>query len=1002
MSFSVLWGLFAGFAVILADRFDTRTCRIHLVSSDVIASCNGLNLASVPTSIPQDVTILDLSHNMLTEINGSDFRRFKTLRVLDLSFNMISLADFELLDNLEILNLTHNNITNVCKTDTAGNLHEDWENGNSFQTTNDNTGFQSTKKKHATMENKKSVAEQKPTTQTKTLSPAVRVSFLRSLQTLHLDHNLITFIQAGCFVFLRSLEVLSLSGNRLQTIPNDTFRGLFSLQELRLDNTKLQTMDPGSLNGLSQLQTLFLSFNKLTSTEFSIPLGLFRPVGLTLRTLYLHGNDLDGSYPDAALSDLVALETLTIDTFASYDESGAVFGSGFGAMKKLRTLDLSYNFNLNRITNQTFLPFANSSLQTLLMPSSFGKIFALENCAFCPLKHLSILRISDAKSMAINIDKALQSFYAFQLNGNELALVDLNVFVSYNVLNGMVTLTRRSTEFLLKSCVRTLLLRSDNIVAIERHAFGGNRDIFNSCLRRIDLSHNRIAVFDILSAVSMVMNMPSLVSLEIQQQNVFSLNEAMYMLGNNKDPSPVSHPGIANWTLPLSLNSHFSFLNLSSACNFFGYLPQNLILKNCNLRVLDFSYVTMIGCTSKIMGLEHLENLNMSGNNCRHTDPSFLDSLPALRILTLQTMNFDPTFMMNHGTRLLQNVTKLERLDLSLNGLERLPFDFVHKQGHLSQLLLANNKLQTLSLDFSRHGNLTLVDISDNQISQLTATERESLDQLIARQSHHFHLRLHGNPLACTCRTLDFVLWLRSTSVQLDNHGDFPCRTDNGDLTSTGRVADQWQLAWRRCVGPTALWASVAGMLLLLSLVGAVWGVAANATRLRFLLRVFKHIKMPRRAEFEKDAYIAYCDADAELVCFRLKPALQDRRGVRLLIKDLPRDELGLDFYLLPGDNVAQKMLEHIDLCWKVVLVLTPAQGNDPMAGFTTRAVLQSISDKMPDRVLLVCVGVRHVPALASVRALLDTVPENQVFFVPDRAGEDHPAWDDMAAVIMG
>ena len=138
-----------------------------------------------------------------------------------------------------------------------------------------------------------------------------------------------------------------------------------------------------------------------------------------------------------------------------------------------------------------------------------------------------------------------------------------------------------------------------------------------------------------------------------------------------------------------------------------------------------------------------------------------------------------------------------------------------------------------------------------------------------------------------------------------------------------------------------------------------------------------------------QDAYVAYCDADAEFVCLRLKRELQDRRGAHLLIKDLPRDETATQFWLLPGDNAAQKMLEHMDLCWKVVLVLTPALSSDPMVGFMTRAVLQTITDRMQDRVLLLCVGVSHVPALASLRALLDIVSEKQVFFLPARASRN-------------
>ena len=59
---------------------------------------------------------------------------------------------------------------------------------------------------------------------------------------------------------------------------------------------------------------------------------------------------------------------------------------------------------------------------------------------------------------------------------------------------------------------------------------------------------------------------------------------------------------------------------------------------------------------------------------------------------------------------------------------------------------------------------------------------------------------------------------------QQDKGGNYSCMTDSGQLSSTATEADHWQLSWRRCVGPTVLWASVVGMLLLLSLTGLVWG----------------------------------------------------------------------------------------------------------------------------------------------------------------------------------
>jgi hypothetical protein len=369
----------------------------------------------------------------------------------------------------------------------------------------------------------------------------------------------------------------------------------------------------------------------------------------------------------------------------------------------------------------------------------------------------------------------------------------------------------------------------------------------------------------------------------------------------------------------------------------------------------------------------------------------------------MRKMSFASGFIAQNGRRLFNNLTLIETLDLSYNDLASLPKDLLSRQPALQKLILLGNNLESFELDLSFHANLTLLDLSNNRLLVLSEATRNSMDTLAARQRQPFQLRLHGNLLACTCATLDFLRWIGTTRVALDVDDDLTCVTDSGQLSSIRVEARHWMARWRRCVGPTALWSAMALLLLMTSLTGAVWGLAKNATRLRFLFTVLRRIRMPQRAEFVRDAYVAYCDADFRFVCGLLHRELGVRRGVRLLIKDLPVDTAATRFWQLPGDNVPFKILEHIDLSWKVILVLTAALARDDMAGFMMRAALQRVTDRMPRRVLLLYVGQQRLPELASVQALLETVPESQVFFLPDPATpqQQRHVWDAIAQTIL-
>jgi hypothetical protein len=666
-------------------------------------------------------------------------------------------------------------------------------------------------------------------------------------------------------------------------------------------------------------------------------------------------------------------------------------------------LDLSdKNCWLNRLTNNTFVHLANTSLTTLTLAGCSSHLVAIEPCVVCPLRTLTVVDWKYTNNKILSVTSALRTFYAFTVSGQEVQTFNLRHFHESKSRALGLHLTASGMAHVLDTCVRELLLARNYIVAVKRGALVRPGSLFNKCLRPLDLSYN--VLFVIYPMLFFLWNeFSSLEQLEFQQQRVFSLERAEQMLSERAMLEFDAREHVV-YGMTVTLPPQIRFVNVSGAIYLNGQLPAKLTFRNCvHCRNLDASYIRFIGCTCVFEGLGNLEVVNITGSDCYNTSLTFFDAFPRVKTLTMQKMTFAPRFVAQHGRRLFSNLSFLETLDLSYNDLGFLPNDLLSRQPALRKLILLGNNLESLDLDLSFHPNLTLLDLSDNRLSMLSEAARFSLDSLAATQRQPLHLHLQGNPLACTCAMVEFMRWLGTTRVALDRGGDYTCVTDSGQLSSTGVEARQWMNKWRRCVGPTALWSAMALLLLMTSLTGAVWGVAKNITRLRFLFTVLSRIRMPQRSEFSRDAYVVYCDEDAEFVCGRLRRELGVTRGVRLLIKDLPVDVAATRFWQLPGDNVPFKILEHIDLSWKVILVLTPALARDDMAGFMTRAALQSVTDRMPRRVLLLYVGQKKLPELASVQALLETVPESQVFFLPLPASpqEQRRVWDSMAQAIL-
>jgi hypothetical protein len=95
-------------------RPDVLRCTIHN-GDGFYVNCSGRNLTSVPTSLPHDVTNLDLSRNRISDVSSGALRVYGDLRVLDVSDNALERVDRSALPtSLLTLRMSHNSITSVC------------------------------------------------------------------------------------------------------------------------------------------------------------------------------------------------------------------------------------------------------------------------------------------------------------------------------------------------------------------------------------------------------------------------------------------------------------------------------------------------------------------------------------------------------------------------------------------------------------------------------------------------------------------------------------------------------------------------------------------------------------------------------------------------------------------------------------------------------------------------------------------------------------------------
>ncbi|KAL7678267.1 hypothetical protein ACOME3_004497 [Neoechinorhynchus agilis] len=152
---------------------------------------------------------LNLSNNVIDELDNYTFFDLTSINSLDLSFNrimVISYKLFEYTDRLKILYLNHNKIVHI-----------------------DSTSFQ----------------------------------YLNILEELRLQGNLLANIDTMWFNNLVNLKIINLSDNSISIVPQNAFHNVYMLHEINLSNNLITKISPNAWKTLSNVRVIDLSLNKI-------------------------------------------------------------------------------------------------------------------------------------------------------------------------------------------------------------------------------------------------------------------------------------------------------------------------------------------------------------------------------------------------------------------------------------------------------------------------------------------------------------------------------------------------------------------------------------------------------------------------------------------------------------------------------------------------------------------------------------------------------------------
>lgn len=308
-----------------------------------------------------NLKVLDVSNNSIVQLEPSMFARLKSLRTLNLAYNLIATIDsdnvFTELENLRELYLQGNQLVSINASSETGLSYYE-------------------KKPYLFKKLDQLIVLNLARNRINDL-PRHIFNDLKQLKTLDLSYNNLILIPFQLFQELKNLEYLNLSNNKVLSVLDNFFLHNVHLKQLLLNNNFVERLTKSSLNGLKNLDILDMSSNHLSSIDrlafedlrelkslnlrnnnFSILSSTTFNTQTNLKQLDLSGNKRLRTLPNGIFAHQIALYELKLD------ETGIETLSNWVAkhnktvdkqvLKNLAVLSIRNNRNLSEIQACTF------------------------------------------------------------------------------------------------------------------------------------------------------------------------------------------------------------------------------------------------------------------------------------------------------------------------------------------------------------------------------------------------------------------------------------------------------------------------------------------------------------------------------------------------------------------------------------------------------------------------------------------------------------------------
>ncbi|XP_022246102.1 chaoptin-like [Limulus polyphemus] len=621
-----------------------------------------------------------------------------------------------------------------------------------------------------------------------------------NLTNVILSHNQLISTNTKTFHELPRLRNIVLLGNQLKIVRSKSFTSCPLLSSVVLSHNQLLTIEPAAFHNLTRLTSVFLQFNKLSRFSFNI----FSGVSNSHFPMYINVSNnrivsLVLSHRDESDHDIRTLDL-------SHNNISLIPEGFFKCVERsLYHLFLSFN-NLTVIPSSVFSETAN--LQVIHL--DHNHITSVKSTDFRGKSRVQIITLgyNNISTISSEAFTGLQELRIVDLSYNRIATLPESAFMGtklerINLSHNIIVRPPLRSFFPARYTLRIIDLSANHISVIQSDEINPLYMLYS-----LNLSSNRLTE----KAVGFLVNLTRLINLDVSHNPLRRIEDGPFyplrlLRSLNLKNSSLSHlsfiPLLRLRTLTLANNllrniSDHAFRHLRQlrhldlSYNLIEEVPSHVWVHTPDLHTLDISHnpIEVLGTVS-FSGLNRLVELDMRGLDLKYLDSRTLYKLRCLQTFKTSTYPGVRSFRLHdllHKSASLVRVVvevkeptlshqiqwtfgaKLRDLTITGHNLQHVLPDAFLGLHHTHELILritgtGITRLPHRLLRYLTDIRYLTLDLRENNLKKMEPRVLEPGDGETGEPDGTKHIAggvlLENNPWTCDCDLIWLSHWLR-------------------------------------------------------------------------------------------------------------------------------------------------------------------------------------------------------------------------------------------------